>query len=183
MRVSEIPWWGLPLVAAVFALVGAGVAVLVSARNNYVRGRVRKSRRWYTERRDAYVALLSVFERDVYRLRSGYATGSRKPDALAYLDEVGPALIQVRLLASGPVRSAALAVHKVLEQLHGPGPEGPGADPSASFLELVAHVPLLMQEFEVAIREELEIEATPPPAPAAVNDSPPTRRRSLIRKA
>ena len=49
--------------------------------------------------------------------------------------------------------------------------------------ELVAHVPLLMQEFEVAIREELEIEATPPPAPAAVNDSPPTRRRSLIRKA
>jgi len=182
-RVSEIPWWGLPLVAAVFALVGAGVAVLVIARNDYVRGRVRRTRRWYTERRDAYVSLLTVFERDVYRLRSGYSAGTKKPDVLAYLDEVGPALMQVRLLASGPVRSAALAVHKVLEQLHGPGPEPvPGADPTVPFLELVAHVPLLMQEFEVAIREELGIDATPPRASPGVDSSAPARLRSLIRK-
>ena len=162
---SEIPWWGLPLVAAVFALVGAGVTVLVIARNNYVRGRVRKTRRWYSERKDAYVTLLAVYERDIYRLRSGYAAGVQKPDTLAYLDEVGPALMQVRLLASGPVRSAALGVHKVLEQLHNPQPEtAAGVDPSVSFLELLGHAPLLMQEFEVAIREELEIEPTPPPA-------------------
>jgi len=179
--VSEIPWWGLPLVAAVFALVGAGVTVLVIARNNYVRGRVRKTRRWYSERKDAYVALLAVFERDIYRLRSGYAAGTKKPDVLAYLDEVAPALMQVRLLASGPVRSAALAVHKVLEQLHGPGPE---ADTTAPFLELLGHVPLLMQEFEVAIREELEIEPTPPPAPPApLNGTTPRGLRALIRKS
>jgi hypothetical protein len=184
-RVSEIPWWGLPLVAAVFALLGAGVAVLVIARNNYVRGRVRKTRRWYSERKDAYVALLAVFERDIYRLRSGYTAGTRKPDVLAYLDEVGPALMQVRLLASGPVRSAALAVHKVLEQLHGPGPEGvPGMETAAPFLELLGHVPLLMQEFEVAIREELEIEPTPPPSPPAVlNGTAPRGLRALIRKS
>jgi hypothetical protein len=185
-RVSEIPWWGLPLVAAVFALAGAGGTVLVIARNNYVRGRVRKTRRWYSERKDAYVSLLAVFERDIYRLRSGYAAGTKKPDVLAYLDEVGPALMQVRLLASGPVRSAALAVHKVLEQLHGPGPEPvPGVDTTAPFLELLGHVPLLMQQFEVAIREELEIEPTPPPAPAesaALNGTPPRRLRALIRK-
>ena len=181
---SEIPWWGLPLVAAVFALVGAGVTVLVIARNDHVRGRVRKTRRWYSERKEAYVSLLAVFERDIYRLRSGYAAGTKKPDVLAYLDEVGPALMQVRLLASGPVRSAALAVHKVLEQLHGPGPEQmAGGDTAAPFLELVAHVPLLMQEFEVAIREELEIEPTPPPAVATLNGSSTSRLRSLIRKS
>ena len=178
-RVSEIPWWGLPLVAAVFALVGAGVAVLVIARNDYVRGRVRKTRRWYSERKEAYVSLLAVFERDLYRLRSGYAAGTKKPDVLAYLDEVGPALMQVRLLASGPVRSAALSVHKVLEQLHGPGPEPvAGMDAAVPFLELVGHVPLLMQEFEVAIREELEIDPTPPPVVAPTDG----RLRSLIRK-
>jgi hypothetical protein len=166
----------------VFALLGAAVAVLVIARNNHVRGRVRKTRRWYSERKDAYVSLLAVFERDIYRLRSAYAAGIQKPGVLAYLDEAGPAVMQVRLLASGPVRSAALAVHKVLEQLHGPGPESvPGGDTTAPFLELLGHVPLLMQEFEVAIREELEIEQNPPPAlpaPAA----PSGVRRSLTRK-
>jgi hypothetical protein len=172
--VSEIPWWGLPLVAAVFALVGAGLTVLVIARNNHVRGRVRKTRRWYSERKDAYVTLLAVFERDIYRLRSGYNAGIQKPDTLAYLDEVGPALMQVRLLASGPVRSAALSVHKVLEQLHGQGPEPvPGMGTAAPFLELLGHAPLLMQEFEVAIRAELEIEPTPPPA--HLNGTPTNR--------
>jgi hypothetical protein len=183
--VSEIPWWGLPLVAAVFALVGAGVTVLVIARNDHARGRVRKTRRWYSERKDAYVRLLAVYERDIYRLRSGYAAGTRRPDVLAYLDEVGPALMQVRLLASGPVRSAALSVHKVLEQLHGPGPDPvvQGADPAVPFLELLGHAPLLMQEFEVAIREELEIEPTPPPArPAALSGTVPRGLRALIRK-
>jgi hypothetical protein len=182
--VSEIPWWGLPLVAAVFALVGAGVAQLVTTRDNQVRSRVRKTRRWYAERKDAYVALLAFFERDVHRLRTGYAAGTRKPDVLAYLDEVGPVLMQVRLLASGPVRSAALAVHLVLEQLHGPGPEPvPGMDTEKPFLELLGHVPLLMHEFEVAIREELEIEPSPPPEPPPPLDSSPARSlRALVRR-
>jgi len=35
--VSEIPWWGLPLIAAVFALAGAAGAQLVTARNDYAR--------------------------------------------------------------------------------------------------------------------------------------------------
>ena len=115
---SEIPWWGLPLIAAVFALAGAAVAMLVSARNDYARSRARKTRRWYAERKDAYVELMAVFERVVYRLRAGVRRRRQEPDPLVYLDEVGPALVQVRLLASGPVRSAALAVHLLLEKLH-----------------------------------------------------------------
>jgi hypothetical protein len=182
--VSEIPWWGLPLVAAVFALVGAGVAQLVAARNNDARGRVRKTRRWYSERKEAYVTLLALFERDIHRLRSGYEAGAQKADVLAYLDEVGPALMRVRLLASGPVRSAALAVHLVLEQLHGPGPAPvPGMDTEKPFLELLGHVPLLMQEFEVAIREELEIKASPPSEPpVATQAAPPRSLLALVRR-
>jgi hypothetical protein len=169
--VSQIPWWGLPLVAVVFAVVGAGVAQLVTARNSYLRSRVRKTRRWYAERMTAYVELMAAFERVFYRLRASYAAGDSEPDPLGYLDEVGPALMQVRLLASGPVRSAALAVHLLLEQLHGGLKPAavPGVDPEKHRRELLIQVPLVMQQFEAAIREELEINPSPPrraePAP------------------
>jgi len=162
--VSQIPWWGLPLVAAVFALVGAGVTLLVAARDRYLRNRVRKTRRWYTERMAAYVELMAVFERVFYRLRARYAGGDPEPDPLRYLDEVGPALMQVRLLASGPVRSAALAVHLLLEQLHGglKPASVPGVEPEKHMRELLVQVPLVMQQFEAAIREELDINPSPP---------------------
>ncbi|MEV6637199.1 hypothetical protein AB0M54_41355 [Actinoplanes sp. NPDC051470] len=156
---SPIPWWALPLVAVVFALAGAGVALLVQARTDYARSRYRRTKRWYTERKSAYVDLMAVFERVVYRLR----TEDKTPDAMAYLGEVGPPLAQVRLLASGPVRSAALAVHLQLEQLHATnGPAPPGVEPQKHVRELLAQVPLVMQELEAAIREELEIRTEPP---------------------
>ncbi|GGK81098.1 hypothetical protein [Mangrovihabitans endophyticus] len=161
---SEIPWWGLPLIAAVFALAGAGTAMIVSARNDYARGRVRKTRRWYEERMSAYTELMAAFDRVVYRLRTGYAARGRQPDPMAYLDEVGPALMRVRLLASGPVRSAALAAHLLLEKLHETGKPAavPGVDPEKHGRELLAQVPLVLQEFEAAAREELEITPQPP---------------------
>jgi hypothetical protein len=175
--VSQIPWWGLPLIAAVFALVGAAVAQFVTVRNAYARSRTRKTRRWYEERKAAYVNLLAVFERVVYRLRTTYATGDKEPDPLLYLDEVGPALMHVRLLASGPVRSAALAVHLLFEQLHGglrPA-SVPGVEPEKHIRELLVQVPLVMQQFEAAIREELEI-TTSPPQPIAPVVRPRFRR-------
>lgn len=163
-RVSEIPWWGLPLIAAVFALLGAAVTMAVTGRNRHVRNRSRQSRRWYDERKSAYIDLMAVFEHVYYRLRTTYAAGDREPDPLLYLDEVGPALMQVRLLASGPVRSAALAVNKLMEQLHnGIKPASvPGVEPEKHRRELLVQVPLVMQQFEAAIREELSITTTPP---------------------
>ena len=106
---------------------------------------------------------MTVFERAFHRIRTTLAAG-QAPDPLAYLDEVGPALMQVRLLASGPVRSAALAVHKLLEQLYGgskPAPV-PGVEPEKHVRELLVQVPLVMQQFEAAIREELKIDTSPP---------------------
>ncbi|GAB1641977.1 hypothetical protein [Krasilnikovia sp. MM14-A1259] len=160
---AEIPWWGLPLIAAVFALVGAGVTLLVTARDHRLRTRSRKSRRWYAERKDAYVALMAAYERVVHRLRAGFTAGITQPDPDRYFDEVGPALMQVRLIASPSTRGAALAVHLVLEQLHNRSP-APGTETDRPFLELLGHVPLLMHEFEVAVREELGIDAGPPVA-------------------
>ncbi len=181
---SGIPWGGLPLIAAVFALFGAAVAQFVTARNDYAGNRVRRTRRWYAERKAAYIELLAVFERVVHRLRAGHAAGGREPDPLVYLDEVGPALAQVRLLASGPVRSAALAVHLLLEKLHttgGPAPV-PGVEPQKHFRELLTQVPLVMQQFEVAVREELDIRISPPePADEAAPDLR-RRARSLLRR-
>ncbi|MGX6606867.1 hypothetical protein ACWKSP_32785 [Micromonosporaceae bacterium Da 78-11] len=161
---SQIPWWGLPLIAVVFALLGAATAQFVTARNDYLRSRRRRTKRWYTERRDAYVELLAVFERDTYRLRAASEAGENPPTALTYVDEVGPALMQVRLLASGPVRSAALAVHLLLQKLHGEmNPTSvPGVQPQTHFRELITQVPLVLQQLEAAIREELGIETDPP---------------------
>ena len=177
---SDIPWWGLPLIAALFALAGAAAVQLASARNDYVRSRRKRTRRWYEERKAAYVSLLSVFERDTYRLRAAYDAGEKAVPVLTYMDEVGPALMQVRLLASGPVRSAALAVHVLLQKLHGEmNPAAVvGVEPQIHFRELLAQVPLVMQQFEAAIRDELRIETAPPPPPAdAESRSWPRLRR------
>lgn len=162
---SEIPWWVIPVVAAVSALAGAAVALLVTARRGGERSR---AGRWYAERRAAYLELTTVFERVVHRLRAGQEAGTGAPDPLAYTDEVGPALAQVRLLASGPVRSAALAVHLLLEKLHTAGGPAsvPGVDPQKHFRELLVQVPLVMQHLEAAVREELDIQTSPPAAAA-----------------
>jgi hypothetical protein len=179
--VSEIPWWGLPLVAAVSALLGAAVAQLVTAHNAYARRQEARNRRWYAEREDAYVGLLVAYERTVSRLRAGFSAGVTEPDPLRYLDETGPALMRVRLLASAPVRNAALGIHKLLESLHGERPPLlPGQEPHQHFLERLGHVPLVMHEFEVAVRQELDIHATPPPPPPVVAPGWRQRTRTLI---
>jgi hypothetical protein len=175
-RVSDIPWWGLPLIAATFALLGAAAAQLVTIRNEHGGRQARKNRHWYEERTSAYVGLLAAFERTTVRLRIGFAAGVTEPDPLVYADEVGAALMQVRLLASAPVRSAALAVHLLLEDMHGLRPaQLAGRDPEKPFLERLSHVPLVMHDFEVAVREELDIDPTPPPAVPEV----PTLRKRL----
>lgn len=164
-----------------FALVGAGVTLFVSARDNYVRSRAKRTKRWYTERRDAYVALMAEFERATYRLRAAYDGGLPPPGPFSYIDAVGPALMQVRLLASGQVRSAALAVHLLIENLYAPrSTPPPGVNPEKSLREMLGHVPLVMQELEAAVREELQIEATPPPSPVATQ---PRGLRSYIRRS
>ncbi|WIM95059.1 hypothetical protein ACTOB_007129 [Actinoplanes oblitus] len=161
---SQIPWWALPLVAAVFALAGAATVRIVAAHDHALLSRRRRNRRWYDERKAAYVQLLAAFERATVRLRASFEAGERAPGLLAYVDEVGPSLMPVRLLASGPVRSAALAVHLQLERLHGQmNPANvTGVRPETHFRELLAQVPLVMQEFEAAIREELGIHELPP---------------------
>jgi hypothetical protein len=45
---------------------------------------------------------------------------------------------------------------------------------------MLGHIPLVMQQFEVAVREELAIEAAPPPPPSA--GTPPRGLRSYIRR-
>lgn len=181
---SQIPWWGLPLIAVVFALVGAATAQFVTARNDYLMSRRRRTRRWYEERKAAYVELLAVFERDTYRLRAASEAGENPPTALTYVDEVGPALMRVRLLASGPVRSAALAVHLLLQKLHGDmNPSSVrGVQPETHFRELLTQVPLVMQQLEAAIRDELGIDSTPPQRGDLTDGDRRGRARALLRR-
>jgi hypothetical protein len=56
----------------------------------------------------------------------------------------------------------------------------PGVEPEKHFRELMIQVPLVMQQLEAAIREELEITTEPP----KFLDRPagPARGRSLLRR-
>ncbi len=159
---SAIPWWSLPLVAGIFAVLGAVVAQLVSARYAYTRRAARRRRRWYDERRTAYVSLLAAYERAVARMRREFDGGITELDPLRYHDEVGTALTQVRLLASPAVRNPALAVHRLLADQHGPRPATARGE---DFHEALDHVPLILHELELAVRRELEIADEPPPLP------------------
>ena len=71
---NSVPWWALPLVAGVFALAGALVAQLVTARHAYVARAVERRNRWYEERREVYVTLLTAYERVIARLRHDQQT-------------------------------------------------------------------------------------------------------------
>lgn len=171
---SEIPWWALPLTAVVFAVAGAGLAQLVTIRNERAVTHAQQQARWYDERKAAYVGLLAAFERTTLRLRTGFAAGVTDPDPLLYHDEIGTPLMQVRLLASGEVRSAALAVHILLEGMHVPrAAQVPARESGQHFLEKLAHVPLVLHDLEAAVRSELDIVVSPPP-PVTVGE--PSRR-------
>ncbi len=154
---NSVPWWALPLVAGVFALAGALVGQLVSMRHGYAARAAERRKRWYDERRAAYVRLLAAYDRVLVRLRRDYAEGVTRPDLLRYHDDVGPALMQVRLLAGNEVRNAALAVHKLLVGVHDPRPE--------EFVEVLNHVPLVLHDLEAAVRDELDIRPDPPVLP------------------
>ncbi|GAA0799042.1 hypothetical protein [Spirilliplanes yamanashiensis] len=168
---NSVPWWALPLVAGVFALAGALVAQLVTARHVSAARAVERRRLWYDERRDAYVGLLSAYERIIARLRRDYADGVVKPDPLRYQDEIGPTLMSARLLAGNEVRNAALAVHKLVGDLHDDRPAG-------DFVEVLNHVPLVLHDLERAVRAELDIQPEPPALPDA---PPPWRDRLRLR--
>ena len=165
---NSVPWWALPLTAGVFALAGALVAQLVTLRHAWSARAAERRSGWFDERRAAYVGLLAAYDRIIARLRHDYAAGVTKPDPLRYADEISAALMPVRLLAGNEVRNAALAVHKLLEDLHGDRPLG-------DFVEVLNHVPLVMQHLEAAVRSELRIELDPPPATV----SPPSWRQRL----
>jgi hypothetical protein len=57
----------------------------------------------------------------------------------------------------------------------------PGVQPQIHFRELLAQVPLVMQQFEAAIREELRIDPVPP-GPGASADGDLRARRGLLRR-
>jgi hypothetical protein len=173
--VSEIPWWGLPLVAGVFGVGGAVVALLIVARAERARRRAERVRRWHDDRSAAYVALLAAYERAITRMRIGFAAGVTEPDPMLYLNEVGPALVHVRLVASAPVRNAAVAVHRVLEDLHAQRVAHPNGQ-SRSFLEMLDHVPLVLHDLERAIRDDLGLDSGPP---SAAPPPPPQWRRRV----
>lgn len=155
---SELPWWGFALTAGLFALGGILAAQLVAVRIEWANRRAQERQRRYDERRHAYVSLLAAFQSALVWARRGFDGDGPHLDSLLYIERVAPALMEVRLIASPPVLNAAMAVHKQMEELHerlaAPSPaQGRGRD----FREVLALVPLTMQAFEEAIRDELEI--------------------------
>ena len=59
----------------------------------------------------------------------------------------------------------------------------PGVQPEIHFRELITQVPLVMQQLEAAIREELRIETTPPARSEMTDGDRRGRARAILRRS
>jgi hypothetical protein len=151
---SQTPWWGVPLVAGIFALGGVLVASLVTMQIERQK-RLREDRqRWYADRRRAYVELLSAYLTYLQGIK-----GRRDLKFLEYAAIVANPLIEVRMLASTDVRDAALAVNRCYERLHDAVNNTAGKNAATERVPAILDdLSTSIHKFESAIRKELGID-------------------------
>ena len=103
---AAAPWWGVPLVAGVFTVLGVVVAQLVAWRIDQRKVRREDEQRWLTDRRQAYAAFLTAATRFHMKLKPEWEKdpADDMTDAIA---EVNFHRQEIRLIASEPVSAAA----------------------------------------------------------------------------
>src|SRR2546421_5552960 len=113
--VSTAPWWGVPLIAGIFAILGVSlsqVATWVLDRRRTKRDDARiereEKRRWHRERQDAYAAYLASATSVQQQL--GITWKGRSETLPTLLERLLTCQAAVQLLASDSVAAAAMKV-------------------------------------------------------------------------
>jgi hypothetical protein len=110
---SDVPWWGVPLIAGVFALGGVVLAQANAIVMDRLRVRREDERRWHEDRRAVYARYLNVADAAVRQITSGRVDGDHRNDdewravVAGVLDELGGVRTEIQLVASVAVYDVA----------------------------------------------------------------------------
>jgi hypothetical protein len=72
---SDVPWWGVPLIAGVFAPGGVVVAQVNAIVMDRLRVRREDARRWHEDRRTVYARYLNAADAAAQQITSGRVDG------------------------------------------------------------------------------------------------------------
>jgi hypothetical protein len=110
---SDVPWWGVPLIAGVFALGGVLLAQVNAIVMDRLRVRREDARRWHEDRRAVYARYLNAADAAVRQITSGRVDGDHRVDdewraaVAGVLGELGRVRTEIQLVASVAVYAAA----------------------------------------------------------------------------
>ncbi|GAA1624642.1 hypothetical protein [Actinoplanes couchii] len=114
---TQVPWWGVPLVTGLFALGGVLVAQVVIVRLDRLRIQREDSRRWLSERRRIYASLLAAAEAIYARLKQGWHEDGGISEYRDDLTSLHVLCQEVRLMSAGDVNAAAWRVSEKLGEV------------------------------------------------------------------
>lgn len=110
---KSAPWWGVPLIAGIFAILGVSATQWITWALDHRRSKREDARRWHADRRAAYAGFLVEAEALLMKT-SGYLRARERGDSIgsrsAALDAAKVLNVRrydLRLVASAEVRDAA----------------------------------------------------------------------------
>jgi hypothetical protein len=114
---TQVPWWGVPLVAGLFALGGVLATQFTVVRLDRLRVKREDSRRWLADRRRIYASLLASAEVIYESLKIEWTSGN---GASAYREEITSLRVlcqEVRLMSTREVNAAAWEISEKLTKV------------------------------------------------------------------
>ncbi|MEV4121881.1 hypothetical protein [Micromonospora sp. NPDC049645] len=104
---TQTPWWGVPLLAGLFAIGGVVVSQVVTIALDRVKVRREDARRWHAERRQVYVGYIMALQRTGQQFYIHREGKERADELTVAFDELMFKAEEVVLIASDDVRAVA----------------------------------------------------------------------------
>jgi FAD/FMN-containing dehydrogenase len=114
---TQVPWWGVPLVAGLFALGGVLATQFTVVRLDQLRVKREDSRRWLADRRRIYASVLASAEGIYERVKIEWMSDN---SASAYREELTSLRVlcqEVRLMSTREVNAAAWEIAERLKRV------------------------------------------------------------------
>ncbi|MEG3634528.1 hypothetical protein [Micromonospora palythoicola] len=154
---DQTPWWGVPLIAGLFAIGGVvtsqAVAFVLVRRQEYREDR----QRWDVNRKELYASFLVASHKMTFALMHNWETSAREETFSEYVDALIFLGEEVRLLASVATKDAAVALY----QKTVPIANDPDARRKKNWNDFEDEYLQLVTYFHEAARAELNVPEVP----------------------
>jgi hypothetical protein len=101
------PWWGVPLIAGLFTILGVGAAQVVAWTMDKRKARREDERRWLQDRRQVYAAFLNAATKVHMALGRSRHEGQQQESSVDLLNDINFCRQEVWLIATREVGDAA----------------------------------------------------------------------------